>query len=501
MKSHASEQRAAALRNLAASPLDVLVVGGGITGSGIARDAAMRGLRAGLVDRHDFAFGTSSRSSRLLHGGLRYLEQGRIGLVREASVEKKTVRAIAPHLADPLGFVFPAYRKTGRPLWQLRVGVKFYDLLCNGRNFQPSRGFTREETLQALPSLNPDGLRGSVRYFDALTNDARLVLDTLRSAARHGAININHVSFHDAHRDGGIWACQLHDRLSGGKLVVQARALVNATGPWAQQIPRSAVKLRLSKGIHLVVDRQRLPVRADAVVVTEGKRILFVIPWGERVIVGTTDTDYQAAPENVGVDSSDVDYLLRSVNDYFPQIALRARDAVSCWAGVRPLIANPDGSSSDISRAHQIKSPEPGWWDAAGGKLTTYRLMAEQAVDQIARHLGRSTPPCRTADEPLLPAKLVTPFSAIVPPAFTRSAVEHYVQNEWAAHLEDVMIRRSGWHYYHADAGALAETAADWMAQLHGWSPAERRREIATYRGQIGQPAAAADRMKADPAP
>jgi glycerol-3-phosphate dehydrogenase len=245
----------------------LLVIGGGITGSGIARDAAMRGLNTGLIDRHDFAFGTSSRSSRLLHGGLRYLEQGRIGLVREASIEKKTIRAIAPHLADPLGFVFPAYQKAARPLWQLRIGVKLYDLLCGGRNFQPSRGFTRSETLRSLPSLNPDGLLGSVRYFDALTNDARLVIDTLRSAAAHGAAVCNHVCFRDAHRLGDTWECELEDVIDGEVFTLRTRALVNATGPWAQDIPHSSVKLRLSKGIHLVVDRQRLPV-SEAVVIT-----------------------------------------------------------------------------------------------------------------------------------------------------------------------------------------------------------------------------------------
>ena len=196
---HPDTQRNQALARLGEATLDLLVVGGGIVGAGVARDAAMRGLRVGLVDQHDFAAGTSSRSSRLLHGGLRYLEQGRVGLVHEASVEKKTIHKIAPHLGEPLGFVFPSYR-AGRPIWQLRVGVKIYDLLCGGRNFQPSRGFTRDETLQMLPALNAHELRGSVRYFDALTNDARLVIDTLRSAERHGATVVNYTRFIDSRR-------------------------------------------------------------------------------------------------------------------------------------------------------------------------------------------------------------------------------------------------------------------------------------------------------------
>ena len=175
-------KRADAFTRLTDAPLDVLVVGGGIVGSGVARDAAMRGLRTGLVDQHDFAAGTSSRSSRLLHGGLRYLEQGRVGLVREASVEKKIIYRIAPHLSLPMGFIFPSYRYKGRPLWQLRIGVEIYDLLCSGQNFEPSQGFSRAKTQKMLPELEVRNLNGSVRYFDALTNDAPLVIDTLRSA-------------------------------------------------------------------------------------------------------------------------------------------------------------------------------------------------------------------------------------------------------------------------------------------------------------------------------
>lgn len=481
MNTFLSTERSASAQHLSSAPLDVLVVGGGITGSGVARDAAMRGLQVGLIDRHDFAFGTSSRSSRLLHGGLRYLEQGRIGLVHEASVEKKIVHTIAPHLAEPLAFVFPSYRRAGRPLWQLRVGVKIYDWLCGGRNFQPSRSLDRAATLTAFPALAADDLRGAVRYFDALTNDARLVLDTLRSAALHGATVLNYVALQAAERRHGLWSCQLHDELADRTLVVHARTVVNATGPWAQQLPHSAVRLRLTKGVHLVVHRQRLPVD-EAVVLTQGRRILFVIPWGERVIIGTTDTDYQSAPETVGVSPDDVSYLLQTVNTFFPRLALAESDLVSAWAGLRPLIARPDGSPSDISRSHEIKSPEPGWWDVAGGKLTTYRLMAEQTVDRIARYLAHPAPRSRTAEEPLLPPELLTPYSAIIPPPCTRAAVEHYVTREWAAHLDDVMLRRSRWHYYHPNADVLAAQVAAWMAALLAWSPELQQQELARYR-------------------
>jgi len=488
------------LSQLARDHYDLLVVGGGIVGSGVARDAAQRGLRIALVDRHDFAFGTSSRSSRMLHGGLRYLEQGRIGLVREASLEKKILRDIAPHLGDPLGFIFPAYKKNGRPLWQLRVGVKLYDLLCNGKNFGPSRGFSRTETTTLLPGLNREGLLGAVRYYDALTNDARLVLDTLRSSARHGGTLANYVNFIDATRESDGWRCNLKDQLTGKSFTLRTRTIVNATGPWAQGLSHSAVKLRLSKGIHLVIDRQRFSV-TDPIVVTEGKRILFVIPWGERVIVGTTDTDYVGAPEDVTVNQTDIAYVLRTVNATFPSVALTEADVVSSWAGLRPLIANPDGSPSDISRAHQICSPESGWWDIAGGKLTTYRLMAEQTVDQLVRHLDRAVARCRTADEPLLPPQETT-YSGILPAPLTRAAVGHYLNQEWAVHLDDVMVRRSGWHYYHTDSAESAGTVASWMAEFLGWSDAERERELTGYRLAVGQqikpsPAVSTSRMEA----
>ncbi|MCA9132650.1 MAG: glycerol-3-phosphate dehydrogenase/oxidase [Planctomycetales bacterium] len=458
--------------------LDLLVIGGGIVGSGVVRDAALRGLRVGLLEQFDFAGGTSGRSSRLLHGGLRYLEQAQIRLVREASLEKKTIHRIAPHLAQPLGFLFPAYHGQGRPLWQLRLGVKLYDLLCGGRNFQPSRGLSRAQTLERLPGLKASDLSGSVVYFDALTNDARLVLDTLRSAATHGARLVNYAPFQDAQREGQLWTCQAVDAESGVAHTLRARAVVNAAGPWADKVPHSGVQLRLSKGIHLVIDQARLPL-PSAVVITEGKRILFVLPWGDRVILGTTDTDYSAPPEEVAADAHDVAYILQAVNEFFPAAAIGREDVISVYAGVRPLIANADGSPSDISRAHQIRSPEPGWWDIAGGKLTTYRLMAEQAVDQIMKFLAAPRHACRTAREPLLATVPQAPgYSGITPPPFSREVVQYFVQHEWALHLDDVLVRRSGWHYHERLSAAQAKTAAEWMAAAATWSAEQKNAEI-----------------------
>jgi len=483
--------RSKILRALTDSPLDLLIIGGGIVGSGIARDAAMRGLKTGLVEQHDFAFGTSSRSSRLLHGGLRYLAQGRLGLVHEASVEKKIVHHIAPHLAEPLPFIFPTYRGNRNwVLWQLKIGVKIYDLLCGGRNLGKSTWLSPATVTARVPVLAPTNLTGAVRYYDGFTNDARLTMDTLRSATRHGAIVLNYARFSAAVRKE-FWECTVRDQLTGQEFHVNARAVVNATGPWADGLSHSAVKLRLTKGIHVVVERARVPV-PETVVMTEGKRILFAIPWGERTILGTTDTDYAGDLDQVTADPADLAYVLKVTNQFFPQLRLEVADVISAWAGLRPLIADPNGKPSDISRSHEITNPQPGWWDVAGGKLTTYRLMAEQAVDRIGRNLpatgGRAAElrPCRTATEPLLPRGGNDGFSGILPPEFNRAAVAHFCEQEWAVHLDDVMVRRSSWHHYHRDAAAKAGQASRWMAELLGWTEIEREAELERYEALMG---------------
>lgn len=475
---NALEQRAGALQNLTREPLDVLIIGGGIVGSGVARDAAMRGLKTGLIEQHDFAFGTSGRSSRLLHGGIRYLAQGRIGLVREASLEKRILHRIAPHLARPLAFIFPTYPGTDWPLWQMRIGVKIYDLLCSGKNFGKSSGLSKEETLRAVPLLNPEKLTGAVRYFDGFTNDTRLVLDTLRSAAVQGAILLNYCQFQNAVRDDNGWRCSVADKMTGCAHEVRARVVVNASGPWAAQLPHSRVKLRLTKGIHLIMERSRIPAE-DAVVLTEGKRILFVIPWGERLILGTTDTDYSSSLDDVHADGEDIAYLLEVADKFFPKAGLSSADIISSWAGLRPLLADKHGAASDISRAHEIRNPEPGWWDVAGGKLTTYRLMAEQTVDRFVAASGLTAAQCRTAEEPLLAEP--GPFSSLLPPEFQREAVAHFCANEWTLHLDDLMIRRTGWHYYHKDAKVKARQMAEWMGALLGWSVDEEATELKRY--------------------
>jgi glycerol-3-phosphate dehydrogenase len=255
---------------------------------------------------------------------------------------------------------------------------------------------------------------------------------------------------------------------------------VNATGPWSSKLPGSKVQLRLTKGIHLVFAREKLPV-PEAVVITEGSRVLFVIPWGERLIVGTTDTDYTGSPETVRSDSADIDYLLQTLRRFFPGVQLARQDIISSWAGLRPLIADRRRGPSDISRSHQIRQSQPAWWDVAGGKLTTYRLIAEQTVDQVAREIGGSFRHCVTADQPLLPPEKIQGISQIVPPPFSRRLVEHFCRNEWARHLDDVLMRRSSWHFYDGPQASRAAQCAGWMADLLGWSPDQQQLEIGRY--------------------
>jgi glycerol-3-phosphate dehydrogenase len=460
---------------------DLLIIGGGIVGAGVARDAALRGIKTVLIDRYDFAFGTSSRSSRLLHGGIRYLAQGHVRLVREASVEKEILHRIAPHLAEPLPFIFPAYRNSSDwPFWQLRIGVRIYDLLCGGRNFGRSETVAATELERNLPALDQKDLLGAVRYFDAHTQDSRLVLDTLRSARDGGACLLNYARFEKASRHAHHFVSNIVDEESGIAFEIRSRAVVNATGPWSPTVPGSGVRLRLTKGIHLVFARRKLPIH-EAVVITEGRRVLFLIPWGERLVVGTTDTDYQGPPEQVRSDPGDVEYLLHTVRRFFPNSSLEASDIISSWAGLRPLLADPDGNPSDISRSHQIKQTQPNWWDVAGGKLTTARLIAEQTVDQLSGVLGGSFRRCTTDKQPLLPSAQTAGISQIIPPPFSRGLVEHFCREEWALHLDDVLMRRSSWHFYDGPVRERAELCAEWMAQLLNWFQRKRDSELNRY--------------------
>jgi glycerol-3-phosphate dehydrogenase len=328
--------------------------------------------------------------------------------------------------------------------------------------------------LLLLPDLAVDELTGAVRYFDGFTNDARLVLDTLRSAHKHGAQLFNYAALVSSERESDVWRSHVEDQESAQKVEIRSRAIVNAAGAWADLMPASRTPLRLTKGVHLVIDRSRLPI-PEAVVMPDSKRILFAIPWGERVILGTTDTDYTGDRDTPTCEPEDAEYILRITNMNFPSAHLSAADIRSTYAGLRPLIADQTGGPSDISRRHVIRQTDPGWFDVAGGKLTTYRLMAEQTVDQL------TSAPCTTASTPLLEESNRV-FSGILPPPVSREAVEHFCRNEWAKHLDDVMLRRTSWQHYVDDPEMVAEKTSQWMAHALGWDQTRREDELRRYR-------------------
>lgn len=399
-------RRAQVLERLERESFDIAVVGGGITGAGIARDAAMRGLSVALVEKGDFASGTSSRSSRLIHGGLRYLRHRQIGLVREALRERGMLLRLAPHLVRPIAFILPVYRDSRDAPLLLRLGLAGYDALAGTLGIGWHRALSPEQTLRAEPSLRSEGLRAGFRYFDAVTNDARLTITVVVSALRLGAAAVNYVEAVGFERLGRrVAGVQYRDLVGGKEGLLRAKVVVCAAGPWTDQVRALAGRpplLRPTKGIHIVVPRARLPVNS-AVAFGEGERIIFAVPHGVHTYIGTTDTDFRGDASDAWADAGDVRYLLDAANATFTT-GLTPEDVVATWAGVRPLL-KAEGSPSDVSRDYEILDGPPGLYTICGGKLTTFRSMAEHLLDhiiereggQFSRRLGR----CRTAREPL----------------------------------------------------------------------------------------------------
>jgi glycerol-3-phosphate dehydrogenase len=398
-------------------PWDLVVIGAGITGAGVARDAALRGLRVLLLEAQDVAFGTSSRSSRLVHGGVRYLEQGDIPLVFEALRERSRLYAIAPHLVRPARFLFPTYQGDRLGPWKLRLGLTLYDTL----DFHRGEGHVYlgpEQTMQTEPLLTRGGLRGAVEYEDAITDDARLTLATIQDALRHDARVLTYAKV-DAitPSDTGVHTVTLEDGLR-----TRARAVVVATGPWmcGRLLGRSAqTLLSLSKGIHLVMRHEDVPVSQPLVVqAPHQRRILFVVPWGTRTYLGTTDTPFDGDPGRCGVTEADEHELLHLVGRLLPGASLDPERIVSTWSGVRPLVRRAgkrSGDTVELSRRHRIVEAHETILGIVGGKLTTYRSMAEEILDLVIGRLRRGgsadrpPTPCSTHRSPLVPGPPLHP--------------------------------------------------------------------------------------------
>ncbi len=372
---------------------DIVVIGGGITGVGIARDAALRGLSVALFEKGDYASGTSSKSSKLVHGGLRYLEHGEIGLVFESVSERRVQTRVAPHLVRPLPFLIPIYEGAKPGLELMNVGLWIYDSLALFRAPRLHKTFRGRKAALALePQLKPDGLRGVLEYYDCATDDARLVLENAIDARTLGADCRTYTEVTRLERadDGRITGVAVRDRLTGETEVVTARAVVLAAGAWTDEmirrfeIPMERPVLRRTKGVHVVLPRERLPLaRAITLISPVDGRVMFAIPWRERTVLGTTDTDFTGSADQVAADADDVTYLCESGNGYFPGANLTPSDVISTWAGLRPLIAAPPNvDESEISREHEVFTRKDGLVIIAGGKLTTYRRMAREAVDK-----------------------------------------------------------------------------------------------------------------------
>ena len=391
---------------------DLLVIGGGITGAGVARDAALRGLRVALVEQEDFASGTSSRSSRLVHGGVRYLEHGELALVFESSRERRILLRIAPHLVRPLAFTWPVYAGARVPRWQLAAALTLYDMLALFRNVARHTRLSAAGVLRQEPLVRRQALRGGARYYDAATDDARLTLANALSARDAGAVLVTHARVEGLRREGDrVTGARVRDLLDDASVDVSAAVVVNATGPWSDSVERLAgddasAGVRGSKGVHIAVPRRRVGNRdALTLLAPQDARVMFVLPGGggDFTIVGTTDTYEAVAPEAVRATESDVQYLLDAANHFFPDARLAREDVVAAWAGLRPLAAPAHGEPRDggdagaASREHSIEQRVPGLVTVTGGKLTTYRAMAREIVDVVQHALGGPRRRCITA--------------------------------------------------------------------------------------------------------
>lgn len=391
MNQFSFEQRTANLRQLALAEdvYDLLIIGGGITGAGVARDAASRGMKVVLVEARDFAEGTSSRSSKLIHGGIRYLENLEFGLVFEALQERGLLFEMAPHLVHPLRFMLPLFKNSRVSMFKMGLGMWLYDALALFDAPEMHERLSAEATLRRMPVLRSHDLEGSFVYSDAYMDDDRLVIETLRSAHRLGAICVNHVSARSAQfTQGKVSAVQCRDELTGREFSVKAKHVISTVGPWTDELGHKLLGewrsiLRPSKGIHLTLDRSRLPLKEAVVMAAEDqKRIVFGIPRHEMIIIGTTDTYYQGDPADVHSDREDVDYLLKIVDLYFPGAKISEADILASYAGVRPLVHDGSETESKTSREHVILCDERNITFVAGGKYTTYRHMAQETVDK-----------------------------------------------------------------------------------------------------------------------
>ncbi|MBB6349616.1 glycerol-3-phosphate dehydrogenase/oxidase [Nonomuraea muscovyensis] len=526
--------RAEALRRMGESEFDVLVVGGGVVGAGVALDAVSRGLSVAVVEAQDWAAGTSSRSSKLIHGGLRYLEQLDFRLVREALKERDLLLTrLAPHLVRPVPFLFPLRHR----LWErfyVGAGIALYDLLDGARTLPRHRHLSRRRALAAAPSLNAQALVGAVQYHDAQVDDARFAMTLARTAAQYGAAVATRARVTGLVRDDGrVTGARVRDLQSDDEIVVRARQVINATGVWTDETGELAatqggLRVRASKGVHITVPRDRITLHTGLILRTE-KSVLFTIPWGRHWIIGTTDTDWSLDKVHPVASRADIDYLLDHVNQVL-DTPLSHDDIDGVYTGLRPLLAGDASDTAKLSREHTVARPAPGLVVIAGGKYTTYRVMARDAVDVAVRDLGTAVPPSVTHRLPLLGAegyealrnartrlaaragldvarveRLLTRYGSAVVDVlglveadptlgepltgaadYLKAEAVYAASHEGALRLEDVLVRRTRISIEERDRGvAAAVEVAALIAPILGWDEEDVRRESERYRAMV----------------
>lgn len=532
-------------RLTAAADFDLLVIGGGITGAGIALDAASRGARVALVEANDFASGTSSKSSKLVHGGLRYLEHYEFGLVREAAQERDLLRVLAPHLVEPIPFVLPVSDKWMRA--KFGVGLWAYDALASFKNLQTHRYLETEETETAVPVLPRNKVKGGFLFYDCKNDDVRLVMEVLIQAVRHGAVIANYCKV--VNLDPGADGCTatVSDTVTGTTFDIRATRAIAAAGVWSDEIEHLAnagapERTRPSKGIHLSFRRSKLPLAEHAAFIpdVERQRMLFVIPWLDAVIVGTTDTAYSGSIDHPSVEDEDRRYVLDSINSVF-DLGLAEADIAGAWAGLRPLVMGEAGSTADLSRRHTIYDIAPSVVGITGGKLTTYRRMAKDVVDHVAEAIGVGTK-CRTGWIRLGTADLDSLTAAVQRRArrlgIARDATENLIRcygdralsvvdiaereglegplvegaqptaaeavycarNEMAVHLNDLLSRRTRLALTDPVAGIGSRSrAAELMGHSLGWNERELDAEVNAHRIEVERERGSALGVEMDP--
>ncbi len=519
---------------LAKGVFDLIIVGGGIVGTGIARDAALRGLHTLLVEKEDFAYGTTSRSSRLIHGGLRYLRTLEFRLVWQDLHEREILLTIAPHLVRELRFMIPLLR--GKPLYRLTLpfGLRLYDLLATGKSLPSCRHLSQRETLRLEPSLaDTEGLVGSYLYYDCAAEFMeRLCLENALDAAEHGACVLNHAVMTGLLQNDAVQGIRVRDVLSGEEYEAKGHIVLNAGGPWADLVwdklnVGKTDGLRRTKGIHLLA--RKISNNALVLFAKSDGRLFFVIPWQDYSLIGTTDTDYSGDLDAVNADVSDVNYLLSETRNYFP--GFRQEDIHYCLAGLRALVADEGKSASNTSRAHKLVDHErrngmKGLVSVLGGKITAYRAIAEEAVDLVCRKLGRRVR-CSTAHTPLpgapavqrqtieqtaqasgLSGETVTHLAALYGSRFLSvveylraderlgqpissgcpdilAQIRHAVDEEEALTVGDFLLRRSAVGLGQSQGLDAVETVAQEMGLLLGWSNTERQEQIDDYRALV----------------